>query len=79
MSPHRSPPLPARSDSHKGANAFVKSYLNVDIFTLGSAIALAIGIGIQNFPEGFAVSMPRRREGMSNFYIVQHGPKKSVL
>ena len=26
---------------------------------------MAIGIGIQNFPEGLAVSMPLRREGMS--------------
>jgi ZIP family zinc transporter len=33
--------------------------------TMGAAIALAIGIGIQNFPEGTAVSMPLRREGMS--------------
>jgi len=33
--------------------------------TLGGAIALAIGIGIQNFPEGTAVSMPLHREGMS--------------
>ena len=33
--------------------------------TLAGAIALAIGIGIQNFPEGTAVSMPLRREGMS--------------
>ena len=33
--------------------------------TLGGAIALAIGIGIQNFPEGAAVSMPLRREGIS--------------
>ena len=32
--------------------------------TIGGAIALAIGIGIQNFPEGAAVSMPLRREGM---------------
>lgn len=32
--------------------------------TMGAAIALAIGIGIQNFPEGTAVSMPLRREGM---------------
>jgi zinc transporter, ZIP family len=30
-----------------------------------SAIALAIGIGIQNFPEGMAISLPLRREGMS--------------
>ncbi|MEY3090389.1 MAG: hypothetical protein RL113_705, partial [Pseudomonadota bacterium] len=33
--------------------------------SMGAAIALAIGIGIQNFPEGTAVSMPLRREGMS--------------
>jgi zinc transporter, ZIP family len=33
--------------------------------TIGGALALAIGIGIQNFPEGTAVSMPLRREGMS--------------
>ena len=33
--------------------------------TIGGAIALAIGIGLQNFPEGTAVSMPLRREGMS--------------
>ncbi len=33
--------------------------------TIGGAIALAIGIGIQNFPEGTAVSMPLRREGLS--------------
>ncbi len=33
--------------------------------TIGGAVALAIGIGLQNFPEGTAVSMPLRREGMS--------------
>ena len=33
--------------------------------TIGAAIALAIGIGIQNFPEGAAVSLPLRREGLS--------------
>lgn len=33
--------------------------------TVGGAIALAIGIGIQNFPEGTAVSVPLRREGVS--------------
>ena len=42
--------------------------------TIGAAIALAIGIGIQNFPEGAAVSMPLRREGMSkmkSFFLGQ--------
>lgn len=33
--------------------------------SLMGAIALAIGIGIQNFPEGTAVAVPLRREGMS--------------
>lgn len=35
--------------------------------TLISAITLAIGIGLQNFPEGSAVSLPLRREGYSRF------------
>ncbi|GLI55399.1 zinc transporter [Propionigenium maris DSM 9537] len=42
--------------------------------TIGGAVALAVGIGIQNFPEGTAVSMPLRREGMSrrkSFFIGQ--------
>jgi ZIP family zinc transporter len=29
-----------------------------------SAIALALGIGIQNFPEGAAISLPLRQDGM---------------
>lgn len=33
--------------------------------TIISAIALAIGIGIQNFPEGAAISFPLYREGYS--------------
>ena len=33
--------------------------------SLVSALTLALGIGIQNFPEGVAVSMPLRGEGMS--------------
>lgn len=32
---------------------------------LGGACMLALGIGLQNFPEGAAVSLPLRREGMS--------------
>lgn len=29
-----------------------------------AAMALAIGVGIQNFPEGAAISLPLRQEGM---------------
>lgn len=32
---------------------------------LGMAMALAIGMGLQNFPEGAAISLPLRREGLS--------------
>lgn len=39
--------------------------------TLAGAVALALGIGIQNFPEGTAVSMPLHRDGM--------GKKKSFM
>lgn len=33
--------------------------------TLAGALALTVGIGLQNFPEGMAVAMPLRREGIS--------------
>lgn len=45
--------------------AFGAVAANLPSATIGAAVALAIGIGIQNFPEGTAVSMPLRREGMS--------------
>ena len=33
--------------------------------SLAGAISVAVGIGLQNFPEGAAVSVPMRREGYS--------------
>jgi zinc transporter, ZIP family len=44
-----------------------------DSASLTGAIALAIGIGIQNFPEGVAVSMPLRRDGMSRARSFMYG------
>jgi ZIP family zinc transporter len=41
--------------------------------TFSGALALAIGIGIQNFPEGLAVSMPLRREGFSKWKSFVYG------
>ena len=41
--------------------------------SLASAIALALGVGIQNLPEGTAVSVPLRREGMSRFKSFWYG------
>jgi ZIP family zinc transporter len=47
--------------------------------TLGGAIALALGIGIQNFPEGTAVSVPLRREGLSRFKSFWYGQLSGVV
>lgn len=33
---------------------------------LAAAVALAIGMGLQNFPEGAAVSLPMKSQGVSN-------------
>jgi ZIP family zinc transporter len=45
--------------------AFGAAASNLTITSLAAAISLAIGIGIQNFPEGMAVSLPLRGEGLS--------------
>jgi len=45
--------------------AFGSTLYGIDGATLMSAWTLAFGIGIQNFPEGTAVSVPLRREGFS--------------
>ena len=47
--------------------------------SLGAAIALAIGIGIQNFPEGLAVSMPLRREGLSRWKSFWYGQLSGIV
>jgi ZIP family zinc transporter len=43
--------------------AFGAAAAGIEGADVASAIALALGIGIQNFPEGLAVSAPLRREG----------------
>lgn len=47
--------------------------------TLAGAVALAIGIGLQNFPEGIAVSMPLRREGFSRFKSFWYGQVSGIV
>ncbi len=47
--------------------------------TIGAAVALAIGIGIQNFPEGTAVSMPLRREGMGKWKAFMMGQASGMV
>ncbi|MDB3887432.1 ZIP family metal transporter [bacterium] len=47
--------------------------------TIGAAIALTIGIGIQNFPEGIAVSMPLRRQGLSRWKSFNYGQLSAIV
>jgi len=47
--------------------------------SLGGAMALAIGIGIQNLPEGAAVSIPLRREGISRFRSFWYGQLSGMV
>ncbi len=46
---------------------------------IGAAIALAIGIGLQNFPEGTAVALPLRREGMGRAKCFWYGQLSAVV
>jgi ZIP family zinc transporter len=45
--------------------AFGSAFYGIDGATTIGAMVLALGIGLQNFPEGSAVSLPLRREGFS--------------
>jgi ZIP family zinc transporter len=47
--------------------------------TIGGAVALALGIGLQNFPEGTAVAMPLRREGLSRSKSFFYGQLSAVV
>ncbi len=49
------------------------------IAQMGAALALAIGIGLQNFPEGTAVALPLRREGMSRLKAFWYGQLSAVV
>lgn len=47
--------------------------------TLAGAISLALGIGLQNFPEGAAVSIPLRREAMSRKKAFMYGQLSGLV
>lgn len=52
---------------------------DVEGVTVTSAIVLAFGIGLQNFPEGFAVAMPLRRMGVSRRKSFWYGQLSAVV
>lgn len=47
--------------------------------TLAGAMALAIGIAIQNFPEGAIISMPLRAEGVSKSKAFFYGALSGIV
>ena len=50
-----------------------------DSAALTAALALSLGIGIQNFPEGAAVSLPLRQDGMGRFKAFVYGSLSGVV
>ena len=58
---------------------FGAAALGMDDATTVGAITLAIGIGIQNFPEGIAVAMPLRRHGVSRLKSFWYGQLSAIV
>ena len=50
-----------------------------ELISYTSVIALALGIGIQNFPEGAAISLPLRQEGLSRRRAFSAGAMSGVV
>lgn len=53
--------------------------LGMEHASVAGAVALAIGIGIQNFPEGIAVAMPLRRHGVSRRRSFWYGQLSAIV
>lgn len=47
--------------------------------TVAGAAALCLGMGLQNFPEGAAISLPLRREGLSRLRSFCYGALSGVV
>lgn len=59
--------------------AFGSLAYNLTGTTLAGALTLALGIGLQNFPEGSAVSLPLRREGFSRKKAFFYGQISGIV
>ena len=51
----------------------------VTLALMAGAVALAIGMGLQNFPEGAAISLPLRQEGLSAGRAFLYGSASGVV
>lgn len=59
--------------------AFGAAALDMNGATVAAALALSFGIGIQNMPEGAAVSVPLRGEGMSRVKAFHYGQLSAIV
>lgn len=59
--------------------AFGSLALNIPEASFISAALLALGIGIQNFPEGLCVSLPMRKNGYSRFKSFMYGQLSAIV
>jgi len=50
-----------------------------EVATYAGAIALVVGIGLQNIPEGMAIALPMRGEGMSRLKAWGYGAMSAVV
>ena len=53
--------------------------MNIEGASMANAVILALGLGIQNFPEGTAVSLPLRRKGMSKLKSFHYGHLSAIV
>jgi ZIP family zinc transporter len=59
--------------------AFGTAAFGLSSATVSAAVVLALGIGIQNFPEGIAVAVPLRREGLSRGKSFLYGQLSGIV
>ena len=59
--------------------AFGGLALNISGITIWSALSIALGIGIQNFPEGACISLPMRRDGYSRRKAFFYGQLSAIV
>ena len=59
--------------------AFAAAAQSADTALFGAAAALAVGMGIQNFPEGAAIAIPLRQNGMSRMKAFICGAASGIV
>ena len=58
---------------------FAGALMSNSIVTMTGAFSLAVGIAIQNFPEGAIISMPLKSRGMSKFKSFWYGVLSGIV